>query len=184
MFPLLWKYWLIYCWSPFWGQGWAQLWRQQHYIYMWKCMRIWMITHIHDENYYSWLYTPDENVDDKTQDYNVDDDTSDENVNKNSHDDNTSNDNVDDGDKGDDNRHWAAATVKVRQGSFKPVGWSNFPACLVSSTIRCLEEEEGEVEVHKEGENGEGTEGKSLHWLVIRRHWSLALTHSLTNTLT
>ena len=96
MFPLLWKYWLIYCWSPFWGQGWAQLWRQQHY--MWKCMRIWMITHIHDENYYSWLYTPDENVDD---------DTSDENVNKNSHDDNTSNDNVDDftdGDKGDDNR--------------------------------------------------------------------------------
>ena len=96
------------------------------------------------------MYTPDENVDDKTQDYNVDDDTSDENVNKNSHDDNTSNDNVDDGDKGDDNRHWAAATVKVRQGSFKPVGWSNFPACLVSSTIRCLEEEEGEVEVEQD----------------------------------
>ena len=140
-------------------------------IYMWKCMRIWMITHIHDENYYSWLYTPDENVDDKTQDYNVDDDTSDENVNKNSHDDNTSNDNVDDGDKGDDNRHWAAATVKVRQGSFKPVGWSNLPACLVSSTIRSLEEEEGRCmrrgkmgRGQKESHCIDGTE--ALHWLT------------------
>ena len=46
--------------------------------------------------------------------------------------------------------------MKVRQGSFKPVGWSTLPACLVSSTITSLKEEE-EVEVHEEEEDEEKT---------------------------